>query len=111
MSMSDFTQNDPVENTPSTEKSEVWLFYDDDNIYVMGRMWESHPERMVANEMQRDATGIANNECLAFAFDTFYDRRNAVFFELSAVGGRMDGQSTNETSTNLSWNPVWQLAT
>jgi hypothetical protein len=109
--VSDFIQNEPVENVPASERTEVWVFYDDDHVYVSGRLWVSQPERMVANEMQRDSRNLPQNENFAFAFDTFYDRRNCVFFELTPLGGRMDGQVTNAGSVNLSWNPVWDFAT
>jgi hypothetical protein len=36
-SMSDFIQQDPQEGTPATEKTEVWLFYDQDQVYVSFR--------------------------------------------------------------------------
>ena len=45
----------PHEGEPATEKSEIWVMFDDKNLYVSGRMWDSHPERMLANEMRRDA--------------------------------------------------------
>ena len=109
-SMSDFIQNDPVEGQPATERTEVWILFDDDNVYVVARCWESRPERLVANEMRRDNTRIVSNDNFAWMFDTFYDRRNGVIFEVSAVGGRIDAQVTNEQQINLDWNPVWDVA-
>ena len=109
-SMSDFIQNDPAEGEPATETTEVWILFDDDNVYVVARCWESRPERLVANEMRRDNVGIVFNDNFAWMFDTFYDRRNGVIFEVSAVGGRIDAQVTNEQQINLDWNPVWDVA-
>ena len=107
--ITDFIQNDPKEGAPATEKTELWLFFDRDNVYVSARCWESQPERLLANEMRRDGVNIVQNDGLAFGFDTFYDRRNAVFFEINAIGGRIDGQVTNERQMNLDWNPVWRV--
>ena len=109
-SISEFIQNDPQEGQPATEKTEVWLFYDHDAVYVSARCWETHPERMVANDMRRDGGNIIQNDNFAFAFDTFLDRRNAVYFEVTPVGGREDGQVTNERQLNKDWNPVWDVA-
>ena len=39
----DFIQTLPREGEPSTEKSEVWIFYDADKIYVTCRCWDSAP--------------------------------------------------------------------
>ena len=109
--MTDFIQQEPVENAPATEKTEVWVFFDRESIYIVGRCWDSQPERMVVNEMRRDGSSIPRNENFAFMLDTFYDRRNGVFFELTPIGGRMDAQVTNERTINNSWNPVWEFAT
>ena len=107
--ISDFIQNDPQEGEPATEKTEVWVLFDSSTLYIVARCWESQPERMVVNEMRRDNTNIVQNEGIAFGLDTFHDRRNSVVFELNAIGGRIDGQVTNERQMNMDWNPVWDL--
>src|SRR5262245_63355682 len=38
----DFVQQEPREGEPTTEKTDVWLFYDEKNIYVFTRCWDSH---------------------------------------------------------------------
>jgi hypothetical protein len=92
-SMSDFIQQDPQNGAVATEKTEVWLFFDRDHVYVSFRCWESRPERLVASEMRRDnQTVFAGNDNLGFIFDTFYDRRNSAFFTVNPLGGRSDGQ-------------------
>jgi len=108
-SMSDFIQNNPVEGAPASEKTEVWLFFDRDHVYVVMRCWESRPDRLTATEMRRDNTRIVRDDNVAWLFDTFYDRRNGYAFEVSAAGGRIDGQVTNEGQLNLDWNPVWDV--
>ena len=79
-SLSGFIQAEPVSGLSPTEQTEVWVFFDRDQVYVSVRCWESHPERMVANEMRRDGGNIYQNDFVGFYFDTFYDRRNAVVF-------------------------------
>ena len=108
--MTDFVQQEPREGAPATERTEVWLLFDRDYVYVVARCWESEPERMIANEMRRDNSGIIQNEALAFSFDTFYDRRNSVIFHVTPLGGRMDGQATNERQWSSDWNPIWDVA-
>lgn len=109
-SISDFIQNDPAEGQPATERTEVWLFFDETNIYVVARCWESRPDRLMATEMRRDNTRIVRDDNFAWLFDTFYDRRNGYIFEVSAVGGRLDAQVTNESQLTIDWNPVWEVA-
>ena len=105
-----FIQLEPNNGKPATEKTEVWLAFDERNVYVSMRVWESQPERMVVNEMRRDSNNIRLGESIWFAFDTFRDRRNAVQFEVNPLGGRTDAQSTNERQYNSDWNLVWDLA-
>jgi hypothetical protein len=108
--MSDFVQMEPHAGSLATERTEVWIFFDQDNVYVTFRCWESHPERMVVNEMRRDNYHLWLGENVAFLLDTFHDRRNGVEFGVSPSGGRYDGQVTNERSYNGDWNPVWEVA-
>ena len=110
MPMSDFVQYEPHGNMPATERTEVWISFDQDNIYVSMRAAESEPTRMIVNEMRRDSPALLQNEYFQFDFDTFYDRRNAVTFQFNPIGGRMDGQVSNETFYNGDWNPIWRLA-
>jgi TolB-like protein len=110
--MSDFIQVEPVEGAPATEKTDVWLFFDNDHIYISLRCWDSMPEsEWILNEMRRDNTGVFDNESVAFLLDTFYDRRNGGFFLVNAIGGRMDAQVTNELNYNPDWNPIWEVTT
>src|SRR5687768_15129395 len=52
--ISGFVQQEPDEFKPATEKTDAWIFFDGDNIYVAARCWETQPARRVANEMRRD---------------------------------------------------------
>src|SRR6185503_8599213 len=94
--ISDFIQQEPREGEPATEKTEMWVAFDDDNVYVAFRCWESEPDRVVANEMRRDGPNLwQGNDLVAFSFDTFRDRRNSFNFITNALGAREDGQVTN----------------
>jgi hypothetical protein len=110
MPISDFVMSEPVPDGAPTEKTDVWISYDSDYVYVSVHAYESQPDRMILNEMRRDSEQLLQNENFAFAFDTFYDRRNSFNFSFSPLGGRMDAQNTNEGQYNGDWNPVWDLA-
>ncbi len=106
---SGYIQLEPNGGQAATEKTEGWIFFDKDNVYLTIRAWESQPERMILNEMRRDSNNIRQGESVGFSLDTFFDRRNAYQFEANALGGRTDAQSTNERQYNADWNPVWTL--
>ena len=107
-SFGDFVQQEPDEGQPSAERTEIWIFYDDDNLYVSARLWESEPGRRVATEMRRDANTLFNNDHLGVTFDSFYDRRNGYGFLVNALGGIQDWSITNDRPNN-SWNGLWDV--
>ena len=111
LAFSDFIQQEPREGTPATEKTEVWVLFDDRNIYISARCWDSHPEREIANEMRRDSNNIIQNESLTVIFDTFHDKRNGVFFQTNALGALREAMITDEANQNTDWNTVWDVRT
>lgn len=111
-SIGGFTQVEPKPGAPASQASEMWLTFDRANFYVSLRLHEDHPERMVANEMRRDASiNLAQNELITVALDTFHDRRSSFAFCINPIGGRCDGQSSNEGQYNGDWNGVWKVET
>jgi hypothetical protein len=109
--VSDFIQQEPLEGEAATEKTEVWLFYDGDNIYVSARCWDSQPEKILANEMRRDNRNIRNNDNFAVILDTFLDHRNGFLFHTNPLGALFDAQVTDERNTNSDWNTIWEVQT
>jgi hypothetical protein len=106
--ISGFVQQEPTQGAPATEKTELWILYDEDNIYVSARLWKT--DQLVATEMRRDSPNIMQNDSLSIFFDTFYDRRNGFAFMVTPVGGRTDGQMINGAYSR-DWNTVWDVET
>ena len=74
-SISDFIQSVPDEGELATERTEAWLAFDDVNVYVSARVWDSAPEsEWVANELRRDTNQLRQNDTFGVMFDTFYDQ-------------------------------------
>jgi len=106
-----FLQQEPNEGQAATERTEAWVFFDDQNIYVSARNWDTHPERMVANEMRRDTSQLRQNDTFAVLLDTYHDRRNAFLFYANPIGGFSDQQITDENPPNVDWNTIWDVKT
>ena len=107
-----FIQQAPDEGAPATEKTEAWILFNADNIYVAARVWDSAPPgEWVANEMRRDTRQLRQNDTFAVILDTFYDRRNGVAFYTNPLGAIADFAITNEGNPNSDWNPVWNVRT
>jgi hypothetical protein len=108
--MTGYTQVEPRAGEPAAARTETWLSFDDDNVYVSFKCYDDDMERLVATEMRRDSTLLwQGNDIVAFVFDTFYDRRNSIIFTVNALGGRSDGQVVNERQYMGDWNPVWTV--
>ncbi len=107
-----FIQQSPDEGAPATEKTEAWILFNDQNLHVGGRIWDSAPpSEWIANEMRRDTAQLRQNDTFALILDTFYDRRNGVAFYTNALGAIADFALTNESNPNSDWNPVWDVRT
>ncbi len=106
-------QHAPNFGQPPTERSEILLAYDDRNLYVAGRLFDSDPVRIQSNSKQRDSTD-PSSEWWGVVLDTFNDKRTAVAFFTTPAGVRWDAAVMNDgqtpTSLNQDWNTVWDVA-
>ncbi len=110
--VSAFVQAVPEQDGAPSERTEAWVAFDDLNVYVSARVFDSAPEsEWIANEMRRDAAAIELNDQFGVFFDTYSDRRNGVGFFVNPLGGFTDLQITNEEDANLDWNPVTEIRT
>ena len=110
--ISDFIQIEPTPGAPATERTELWITFDRNNVYVTARCWDTDMDSLVATEMRRDNNTIfMGNDVILFLFDTFYDRRNGIAFTVNALGGRQDGQVSNERQYSGDFNPIWDVKT
>ncbi len=96
----------------ATERSDLWITYDNKNVYLTCRCFDSAPpEDWVVNELRRDTGGLRNNEHIGVMFDTFYDRRSGFAFYTNPLGARADYSVVDEGGSNTDWNPVWTSRT
>ena len=108
-SISEFIQVEPDGGQAATERTETWIAFDDDHVYVSFRVWDSQMETLIATEMRRDSTNNwQGNDLVSFIFDTFYDRRSSFTFTMNPLGGRSDGTMVNDRQYSSDWNPVWE---
>ena len=102
-------QIQPDQGEPATEKSEIRILYDDKKLYFGFIFFDSEMDKIVANDMRRDSSGLRSNDYGFLLLDTYNDRRNAVFFRFTPVGGMEDTAVSNSGgSLNTSWDIVWE---
>ncbi len=107
----DFFQREPLEGAPPTERTEVRILFDDENIYFALRCFDSQADRLVANHMRRDAD-LEENDNIQIILDPYNDHRGGFFFSTNPLGARQDLLLIDEGRTrNQAWDSVWQSRT
>ena len=92
---STFTQQEPNEGQPATERTEVWFLIDRTNLYVAVVCHDSEPDRLVVTQSRRDAN-LGNTDSIQILLDTFNDGQNAFVFGTNPFGIEYDGQIMGE---------------
>jgi len=105
----DFIQQEPREGEPATERTDTWVFFDNDNLYIAARCWDDHPERWVVTELRHDNSNIIDNENLSVSLDTLHDRRNGFMFQTNPLGALREQAFTDEVNINANWNTIWAV--
>ncbi len=107
-----FVQLMPDEGAPASERTEAWIAFDAESIYISARVWDSAPAAdWVVNEMRRDTPQLRDNDGFWVVLDTFHDRRNGLGFYTNPLGALGDFEISNEGNPNGDWNPVWDVRT
>jgi hypothetical protein len=108
--ITDFHQTRPGNGTPTSERTEVYVVYDDDALYVAARMFDSDPE-LIAAPVIRHGQGMPSDDRLVVILDPFNTGRAGYRFETNLNAARHDSLYTSVTSFSLDWNTIWDVAT
>jgi hypothetical protein len=87
--ITDFTQQEPVEGGEPSERTEIRVLFDADNLYI-GAIIYDDPDGILAFQRERDA-GLGTDDRFMWILDTFLDGRTGYFFEINAAGLMGDG--------------------
>ena len=106
-----FTQRELFVGQPASERTEVAVLYDDQNLYIGVWCYDSEPEKIVAKELRRDFQYRLDDNFIVI-IDTYLDKRNGFMFVTNPNAARADLQVFNNgSSTNSFWNGVWDVRT
>ena len=107
-SISDFTQKDPTEGAPASQRTVVRLVYDADAVYVGAELYDTAPDSIVAKLARRDRF-MSSDRFFVF-LDPFHDRRTGAYFGVNAAGTQYDGILYNDDWDDDTWDGVWDAA-
>lgn len=106
----DLIQREPSPGTAPSEKTEVTLLYDANNLYIGVLCYDSQPESVIGTQMARDGD-LANDDRLEILLDTYRDRRNAFYFATNPAGALVDGLIVENRDLNRDWDTIWVVRT
>ena len=104
-----FVQTEPDEGKPTTERTEAFLFYDNDKLYVGFKCFDGEPGRIVRRFDTHDAR--TNSDSVNIFLDPFGDRRTGYFFSLNVAGGQFDALVSEASGIDGTWDGIWESAT
>lgn len=103
-----FIQRWPLEGAPASESTTVYLLYDDENLYIAFKCYDSEPDKILLRTVPRD--NYSGDHVWVF-LDTFDDKRNAYEFCVNAKGVQFDARvSEDGRIIDPSWDGVWYSA-
>ena len=107
---SGFTQREPDELEPASERTEVRVAYSPSVLYIGIELFQSSANPLVAREMERDAQ-LYRDDSVVVLLDTFSDQRNGYAFETNPNGTRTDVLVSDEgRDLNPQWDGVWAVS-
>jgi hypothetical protein len=113
-----FVQRDPDNGAAATERTEVRMVFAADRLIIGATLFDSEPDRLLGNQMQRDQSFSADDRFIV-TIDTFADGRGGYVFQTNPVGAQSDALIVPSTNTsdaaivdfgaalNFSWDGIW----
>ena len=105
-----FIQQEPRPGNPASEKTEVRILFDDNNLYIGVICLDSGGRRgVIVNDLARDFDE-REDDVFEVVIDTFNDNQNGFFFATNPGGAKFDAQVTNDGSSfNQDWDTIWHV--
>jgi hypothetical protein len=104
----EYVQWIPNEGAKPSQPTQLKILYDDKNMYVAIRAFDSVPEKILRRPGKRDETV---GDVVGVCFDSYHDHRTGFEFDVSAAGQKIDLLLTNPMEADFNWNAVWYVKT
>ncbi|HEX8693967.1 MAG TPA: DUF5916 domain-containing protein [Longimicrobium sp.] len=105
----DFTQQDPNEGKPATQRTEIRFVYDDEALYIGARMFDSLGAAGVRTRLARRDQDVESDNVM-FVFDTYHDHTGRTIIQINPSGVKYDAGQASPYA-DPSWDPVWAADT
>ena len=102
----EFYQVDPDEGAPASQRTVARFIYDENTLYVGIYAYDTEPDKIVATVRARDGR-LDTDDGVRIFLDPQLTRRNAYYFEMNALGSRVDALLQNNNAYIQTWNTIW----
>jgi hypothetical protein len=102
-----FVQRFPVDGAAVSERTVVYVGYDQEFLYVVFLCFDRDEDRSRGTHMLPRDAFPDDEDTVALHIDTFRDLRHAYGFQTNAYGVQTDGTYTEGQGWDLSWDTVW----
>jgi len=103
--ITDFTQVDPDEGKPASQRTEIRILYDDEALYIGAKMYDDHGAAGVTTRLvRRDAT--FDSDYLDIEIDGYHDHLSRAMFQVNPSGAKSDQIGIGTSCCDNSWDPV-----
>ncbi|MCW0482205.1 DUF5916 domain-containing protein [Gaoshiqia sediminis] len=99
-----FIQQQPLQAAAPTQKTEICILYDNDNLYVAVKCYDNEPEKIRPILSRRDEF---SGDIAGIAIDSYADKRTAFEFNVSAAGQKLDLMHLGSYEWDFNWDAVW----
>ena len=107
--MDNFIQREPTDGAPASQRTEVYIGYDERSLYAVFLAFDSDPSQIRANLASRE--NISGDDTVELTIDTFNDQRTAYTFRVTPLGVQWDARWTegfsNRAGFDTTWEAVW----
>jgi hypothetical protein len=104
----DFLQMNPREGEPISERTEVYIFYDDEKLHIAAKCFDREPARISRWLDARDARPQVDS--FGIFLDPFGDQRTGYVFTVYSGGSQYDGLLAENSDPDGTWDGIWQSA-
>ncbi len=104
-----FIQIEPVENKPPSQETAFKVLYDNNNLYIFIRAYDTEPGKISRIISRRDNF---SGDMVWVDIDSHFDKMTDFMFAASASGAKSDAAiSEDGNNEDDSWNPIWYMKT
>ncbi|QQS51719.1 MAG: carbohydrate binding family 9 domain-containing protein [Bacteroidota bacterium] len=104
----EFTQTTPYEKQAPSQPTQFKMLYDDNNLYIAIKAFDSAPDSIVRRMSRRDGF---EGDWVEVNIDSYHDLLTAFSFTVSAAGVKGDEKITNNSNFDPNWDPIWYVKT